>query len=136
MPVHCLFMFVAVSWCAATSWITASASSSAATPSSVTPEMSSGVTEGIETVSLPGTGASLPSTLYYEWLALYSYTRQRQPTESVQVIAPYTTYDSNQGKQAMYNSPDYYQYGATDIEMSSLEAALVPNFATVPVVAG
>jgi len=105
------------------------------TPSTAT-SLSPSVTAGQSSVYLLGSGASLPSTLYYEWMALYSYTRQRQLRDSTIVLPSYTTYDSNLGKYVMFEQSEIYQYGATEIELNSFEVSMKPTLTMVPVVAG
>ena len=91
---------------------------------------------GQEVIKLLGAGASLPSNVFYEWLALYSYSRLRQPTESVEVVPSYTTYDSSQGAYVMISHPHVYQYGASEIDFSHYMEQLNPSLTQVPVVAG
>lgn len=98
--------------------------------------MTSSVTSGMESVNLLGAGASFPATVYYEWMALYSYSRQRQPTDSLIVKPTYTSFDSYQGKYVMCDMANIYQYGATDILLDHLDQSMNPTLATMPIVAG
>ena len=102
----------------------------------VLPLTSQTTAESENTISVVGAGASLPATVYYEWLALYSYSRQKQPTDSVQITPSYTSYDSNLGKLVMFDQSHSYNYGTTEIELTSFEAKMNPTLATVPILAG